>query len=212
MGSSNCCQNRNGADDALPMVDARPIGGDSHHDEVLTEVPDAGPLQPKAAIASQGDSSPQPPATHQVLEQAPVRLPTQEAVVSQNAAGEAKREPAAEAVPAKGLQEAKEEKEEKAVAKVETEGFIVRVQRQEKKKLGVLVYNRNGEQFIRVRTVQEGGAIAEWNAANPDKQLKPGCHIVDVNGKRTPDDMRNQLNDPAAFQVLTIHVKPKPAS
>mmetsp|Transcript_56506 Transcript_56506/g.132532 ORF Transcript_56506/g.132532 Transcript_56506/m.132532 type:complete len:205 (-) Transcript_56506:87-701(-) len=204
MGNSACCQNKGGADDALPMVDARPIGQDSHNDEVLSEVPDARGGFSTTKPAFQGESSPQPPATQHVPEPQAAKLP------DQGIAGEAKREPA-HVEPPKAVPEAKEAKEEMAKVVV-SEGFIVRVQRVEKKKLGVLVYNRNGEQFIRVRTVQEGGLIADWNAANAEKQLKPGCQILEVNGKRTPDDMRAELNDASNLQVLNIHVMPKLSS
>mmetsp|Transcript_20775 Transcript_20775/g.48210 ORF Transcript_20775/g.48210 Transcript_20775/m.48210 type:complete len:221 (+) Transcript_20775:111-773(+) len=63
------------------------------------------------------------------------------------------------------------------------------------KKLGMVVFNKRNEDFVRVRNVKDDGFIAEWNAKNPTKQIKDGYHILEVNGETSPERMRDIIGD-----------------
>mmetsp|Transcript_65058 Transcript_65058/g.121197 ORF Transcript_65058/g.121197 Transcript_65058/m.121197 type:complete len:218 (-) Transcript_65058:81-734(-) len=63
------------------------------------------------------------------------------------------------------------------------------------KKLGMVVFNKRNEDFVRVRNVKEDGFIAEWNSKNPNKQIKDGYHILEVNGETLPEKMRDIIGD-----------------
>mmetsp|Transcript_30957 Transcript_30957/g.70866 ORF Transcript_30957/g.70866 Transcript_30957/m.70866 type:complete len:167 (-) Transcript_30957:101-601(-) len=72
------------------------------------------------------------------------------------------------------------------------------------KKLGALVYNNTGEDFIRVRMVKEGGLIDEWNRANPTLPLKEGSVIAEVNGQRKPEEMRAVIANPQVTKLTVL--------
>mmetsp|Transcript_26723 Transcript_26723/g.61543 ORF Transcript_26723/g.61543 Transcript_26723/m.61543 type:complete len:178 (-) Transcript_26723:115-648(-) len=75
-------------------------------------------------------------------------------------------------------------------------------------RLGMMIYNEVGEENIYVRNVKEGMLVDQWNLKNPDKPLKKGAAICAVNGKRRPDEMRDELTT-GKSDTLEILVKCK---
>eukprot|EP00403_Amphidinium_massartii_P036769 CAMPEP_0178436946 /NCGR_PEP_ID=MMETSP0689_2-20121128/34709_1 /TAXON_ID=160604 /ORGANISM="Amphidinium massartii, Strain CS-259" /LENGTH=167 /DNA_ID=CAMNT_0020059073 /DNA_START=23 /DNA_END=523 /DNA_ORIENTATION=- len=166
MGNQACCEgDRNAVN--VPIVDTMPVAqdlSDSHKDQVVPEIHNVPPVSFAQTTAPAPEPAPAPPIIPEAKE-APV---------------EEVKEPKMEAEPpAAPVTDAKESEEE----------YTITLQRAGNK-LGMLVYNQAGEDFIRVRTVREGWLVDKWNAANPTRALKPGYTIVEVNGKRSADDMR----------------------
>ena len=74
-------------------------------------------------------------------------------------------------------------------------------------KLGMLVYNQPGEDFLRVRSVREGWIVDKWNSSHPSKQVMPGYIIIAVNGKTKADEMCFVIGD-VTHKSLNLTVWP----
>mmetsp|Transcript_18722 Transcript_18722/g.33876 ORF Transcript_18722/g.33876 Transcript_18722/m.33876 type:complete len:150 (+) Transcript_18722:44-493(+) len=85
--------------------------------------------------------------------------------------------------------------------------YLVNITRNDQR-LGMMIYSEVGDDYVYVRNVKDGLLVDQWNTANPNKPLKPGNVIVEVNGKRTPEDMRGELIN-TNTNILQILVKRK---
>mmetsp|Transcript_66622 Transcript_66622/g.124345 ORF Transcript_66622/g.124345 Transcript_66622/m.124345 type:complete len:187 (+) Transcript_66622:92-652(+) len=183
MGNKVCCEAEPSQVNA-PVVDSLPVQslGDAHTDQVIPEVKDDTSYG--ATTAPVADP---PPAPAFAREPEP----------KQAFQPEAEKKQVEAAPPVEPPTPAKPAEDEEYTITLERAG----------NKLGMLVYNQAGEEFIRVRTVREGWLVDKWNAANPTRALKPGYTIVEVNGRKSADDMRWVIGD-AQQQTLSIRVRP----
>eukprot|EP00403_Amphidinium_massartii_P032306 CAMPEP_0178445304 /NCGR_PEP_ID=MMETSP0689_2-20121128/40069_1 /TAXON_ID=160604 /ORGANISM="Amphidinium massartii, Strain CS-259" /LENGTH=207 /DNA_ID=CAMNT_0020069793 /DNA_START=1 /DNA_END=624 /DNA_ORIENTATION=- len=83
-------------------------------------------------------------------------------------------------------------------------------------KLGMVAYNNEGEDFMRIRSIAEKGLIATWNAekqGSEDQLVKVGYHIVAVNEVQVPSKMKSVIVDTNIRDIkLTLRrAVPKPA-
>mmetsp|Transcript_14091 Transcript_14091/g.31891 ORF Transcript_14091/g.31891 Transcript_14091/m.31891 type:complete len:198 (+) Transcript_14091:91-684(+) len=83
--------------------------------------------------------------------------------------------------------------------------LTITVDRSNGLKLGLIAYNNEGEDFMRIRSINEDGLIGKWNASHEgiDEQLvKIGYHIVGVNDKQLPNEMKTEIIDVSITKVV----------
>eukprot|EP00930_Biecheleria_cincta_P092591 TRINITY_DN8256_c1_g1_i1.p2 TRINITY_DN8256_c1_g1~~TRINITY_DN8256_c1_g1_i1.p2 ORF type:complete len:147 (-),score=41.05 TRINITY_DN8256_c1_g1_i1:32-472(-) len=82
--------------------------------------------------------------------------------------------------------------------------FEVTLDKTDGTRLGCDVDHEDGKTLV-VDAITGSGLITEWNEANPDKALKPGDRIVEVNGHR--GDVLRLVDECKQCKVLKILVQ-----
>mmetsp|Transcript_48486 Transcript_48486/g.113489 ORF Transcript_48486/g.113489 Transcript_48486/m.113489 type:complete len:212 (+) Transcript_48486:99-734(+) len=209
MGAALCCDGGGPSTGKMAHLDQTPVAasmppdldekgiGDSHEDQVVPEE-----LNSLTAMSTNDSTSPSaPPAPPAGSSQPPpdrAKVPIQETPEVE----EPKR------LPPESENVATDEKPNPLLEKPEKpEEHFVSLQRQGEK-LGIIVFNRPGEDRLRIGAIKKGGLVDKWNAANPQSMLQPRNIIVEVNGFVKSEEMRAAIADE---RVNDLHLSIRPA-
>jgi len=64
----------------------------------------------------------------------------------------------------------------------------------------------------RVTSIQCGGAVERWNMEHPHQQIILDSMILEVNGKRSHREMRDEIKRSEGLIELCVHVPSPPSS
>mmetsp|Transcript_43262 Transcript_43262/g.78741 ORF Transcript_43262/g.78741 Transcript_43262/m.78741 type:complete len:204 (-) Transcript_43262:104-715(-) len=201
MGAALCCDGGGSSTSGkMAHLDQTPVAaslppddlseknhGDSHEDQVVPELHAMVSLPSTAAPVGSGQPPPEEPA----------KVPTQDGPEIDEPKG---LPPETDAKPNLVLEQPKKPPSE------QDKDYVVALQRRDKK-LGVIVFNRPGEEVLRLGAIKKGGVIDEWNTCNPQRPIEPRSIIVEVNGFVKSEEMRAVIAD-EGVNNLQLRIRP----
>mmetsp|Transcript_18633 Transcript_18633/g.43363 ORF Transcript_18633/g.43363 Transcript_18633/m.43363 type:complete len:148 (+) Transcript_18633:25-468(+) len=79
--------------------------------------------------------------------------------------------------------------------------------------LGFGIGHTQGENHLEIVKVHDIGAVRDWNAAHPDRQLIVGCKILSMNGleirSKDRNEMLGQISEALDSPTLRMEVLPR---